>query len=164
LGVGRSVLGAGCSPQASSLPWHYTLYRSRFLWRCARMRLRRLCLAIFAFRLFLREPIQISRLRKSRFNHLTRSIATAFHRGTAAGRRLIRSIRDASTDFESQIRHLHPSARLSCRPALETYQIRALACAARHDSSTSAAHRQQPCRCRQQHLATRVCSLAEVFG
>src|SRR5437867_6494522 len=38
----------------------YTLYRSRFLCRCARIRLRRLCLAIFAFRLFLREPIQFS--------------------------------------------------------------------------------------------------------
>src|SRR5881397_3821539 len=34
----------------------YTLYRSLFLCRCARIRLRRLCLAIFAFRLFLREP------------------------------------------------------------------------------------------------------------
>src|ERR1051326_6535670 len=39
----------------------YALYRSRFLWRCALMRLRRLCFAIFAFRLFLSEPIQISR-------------------------------------------------------------------------------------------------------
>jgi hypothetical protein len=39
----------------------YALYRRRFLCRCAFMRLRRLCLAIFDFRLFLREPIQISR-------------------------------------------------------------------------------------------------------
>ena len=61
----------------------YTLYLSRFLWRCALIRLRRLCLAIFAFRLFLREPIQISRVHKSRFNHLTRSIATAFPRRIA---------------------------------------------------------------------------------
>ena len=37
----------------------YALYRSRFLCRFAFMRLRRLCLAIFALRLFLREPIQI---------------------------------------------------------------------------------------------------------
>jgi hypothetical protein len=37
----------------------YTLYLSRFLCRCALIRLRRLCLAIFAFRLFLSEPIQI---------------------------------------------------------------------------------------------------------
>jgi hypothetical protein len=39
----------------------YALYRRRFLCRCAFMRLRRLCLAIFALRLFLREPIQISK-------------------------------------------------------------------------------------------------------
>jgi hypothetical protein len=37
----------------------YNLYRNRFLCRCAFMRLRRLCLAIFAFLLFLSEPIQI---------------------------------------------------------------------------------------------------------
>src|SRR5262249_43672624 len=37
----------------------YNLYRSRFLCRCAFMRLRRLCLAIFAFLRFLSEPIQI---------------------------------------------------------------------------------------------------------
>jgi hypothetical protein len=37
----------------------YALYRSRFLCRCALMRLRRLCLAIFAFRLFFSDPIQI---------------------------------------------------------------------------------------------------------
>jgi hypothetical protein len=37
----------------------YALYRSRFLCRCAFMRLRRLCLAIFALRLFLSEPIQV---------------------------------------------------------------------------------------------------------
>ena len=36
---------------------NYALYRNRFLWRFARMRLRRLCFEIFAFRLFLREPI-----------------------------------------------------------------------------------------------------------
>src|SRR5207253_5813891 len=36
----------------------YALYRSRFLCRFAFMRLRRLCFAIFAFRLFLREPIR----------------------------------------------------------------------------------------------------------
>ena len=77
-GVGRWMFSASLR-----LAMHYTLYRSRFLWRCALIRLRRLCLAIFAFRLFLREPIQISRLHKSRFNHLTRSIATAFPRGIA---------------------------------------------------------------------------------
>jgi len=37
----------------------YNLYRSRFLCRCAFMRLRRLCLAIFAFLRFFREPIQV---------------------------------------------------------------------------------------------------------
>jgi hypothetical protein len=35
----------------------YDLYRKRFLWRFSFMRLRRLCLAIFAFLLFLSEPI-----------------------------------------------------------------------------------------------------------
>ena len=35
----------------------YALYRKRFLWRFARMRLRRLCFEIFALRLFFREPI-----------------------------------------------------------------------------------------------------------
>ena len=35
----------------------YALYLKRFLWRFARMRLRRLCFEIFALRLFLREPI-----------------------------------------------------------------------------------------------------------
>src|SRR5437660_8738082 len=42
------------------------------------------------------------RVHKSRFNHLTRGIATAFPRRIAAGRRLIRSIRNANTDFEWQ--------------------------------------------------------------
>ncbi len=37
----------------------YALYLRRFLCRFAFMRLRRLCLAIFALRLFLSEPIQI---------------------------------------------------------------------------------------------------------
>ena len=55
---------------------NYTLYRSRFLCRCAFMRLRRLCLAIFAFRLFLREPIQL--ICEARVNHLIRRIATQF--------------------------------------------------------------------------------------
>ena len=41
------------------------------------MRLRRLCLAIFALRLFLREPISFSDLR-SRSNHLIRHVATPF--------------------------------------------------------------------------------------
>jgi len=38
------------------------------------MRLRRLCLAILAFRLFLREPIQL--IREARFKHLISHIAT----------------------------------------------------------------------------------------
>jgi hypothetical protein len=41
------------------------------------MRFRRLCLAIFAFLLFLSEPIQIFKLRFG-FNHLMRCIATGF--------------------------------------------------------------------------------------
>jgi hypothetical protein len=45
-----------------SRPWpnewkSYDLYRKRFLWRFARIRLRRLCFEIFALRLFFREPI-----------------------------------------------------------------------------------------------------------
>jgi hypothetical protein len=47
----------------------YNLYRSRFLCRCAFMRLRRLCLAIFAFLRFLSEPIQIL-VTAIRLNHL----------------------------------------------------------------------------------------------
>ena len=42
------------------------------------MRLRRLCLAIFAFRLFLREPIQFFQSRNVRFNHLIHRVATRF--------------------------------------------------------------------------------------
>ena len=56
----------------------YALYRRRFLCRCAFMRLRRLCFAIFALRLFLREPIQFFCSRESRFNHLMRRVATYF--------------------------------------------------------------------------------------
>src|SRR5437763_15253590 len=41
----------------------YALYRSCFLFRFAFMLLRRLCFAIFAFRLFLREPIRFSNSR-----------------------------------------------------------------------------------------------------
>ena len=47
----------------------YNLYRSRFLCRCAFMRLRRLCLAIFAFLRFLSEPIRIL-VTAIRLNHL----------------------------------------------------------------------------------------------
>src|SRR2546430_153512 len=56
----------GCGRQARySLATNscYALYRSRFLCRFAFMRLRRLCFAIFAFRLFLREPIRFSNSR-----------------------------------------------------------------------------------------------------
>src|SRR5256885_12514884 len=56
----------------------YALYRRRFLCRCAFMRLRRLCLAIFALRLFLREPIQIFQICEFRFNHQMRYNATRF--------------------------------------------------------------------------------------
>src|SRR2546430_17378198 len=57
---------AGCASHGSGRPARYSLatnscyalYRSRFLCRFAFMRLRRLCFAIFAFRLFLREPIR----------------------------------------------------------------------------------------------------------
>jgi hypothetical protein len=39
------------------------------------MRLRRLCLAIFALRLFLREPIQVFQIREPAFNHLICHVA-----------------------------------------------------------------------------------------
>jgi hypothetical protein len=57
---GADIRRAKCSRQTSPpLPNEsdYDLYRKRFLWRFARIRLRRLCFEIFALRLFLREPI-----------------------------------------------------------------------------------------------------------
>ena len=67
-------------PTASALQQRqmdpYNLYRSRFLCLCAFMRLRRLCLAIFAFLRFLREPIQIL-LIGNRLNHLIHCSASA---------------------------------------------------------------------------------------
>ena len=57
-GFGKPPRAAASSAKANeTVP--YNLYRSRFLCRCAFMRLRRLCLAIFAFLRFLSEPIQI---------------------------------------------------------------------------------------------------------
>src|SRR6267142_5376132 len=57
-------LGIGRSPE-TPFAARYVLYLRRFLCRCAFMRLRRLCLAIFALRLFLREPIQIFKFASS---------------------------------------------------------------------------------------------------
>ena len=48
------------------------------------MRLRRLCLAIFALRLFFKEPIQVFRIREPGFNHLIRRIATEFFASSTA--------------------------------------------------------------------------------
>ena len=57
-GFGKPARAAASLAKANEIV-PYNLYRSRFLWRCAFMRLRRLCLAIFAFLRFLSEPIQI---------------------------------------------------------------------------------------------------------
>src|SRR5437899_13036636 len=54
------VLSCSRAVPAAQQP-RYALYRRRFLCRFAFMRLRRLCLAIFALRFFLSEPIQIFR-------------------------------------------------------------------------------------------------------
>ena len=61
--------GAAASLAKANETVPYNLYRSRFLCRCAFMRLRRLCLAIFAFLRFLSEPIQIL-VTAIRLNHL----------------------------------------------------------------------------------------------
>src|SRR4029077_12978757 len=61
--------GAAASRAKANETVPYNLYRSRFLCRCAFMRLRRLCLAIFAFLRFLSEPIQIL-VTAIRLNHL----------------------------------------------------------------------------------------------
>src|SRR5947199_8991976 len=58
------VLSCSRAVPAAQQP-RYALYRRRFLCRFAFMRLRRLCLAIFALRFFLSEPIQIFRFASS---------------------------------------------------------------------------------------------------
>lgn len=67
-GFGKPA-GAAASLAKANEILPYNLYRSRFLCRCAFMRLRRLCLAIFAFLRFLSEPIQIL-VTAIRLNHL----------------------------------------------------------------------------------------------
>ena len=67
-GFGKPA-GAAASLAKANETVPYNLYRSRFLCRCAFMRLRRLCLAIFAFLRFLSEPIQIL-VTAIRLNHL----------------------------------------------------------------------------------------------
>ena len=57
-GFGKPA-GAAASLAKANETVPYNLYRSRFLCRCAFMRLRRLCLAIFAFLRFLSAPIQV---------------------------------------------------------------------------------------------------------
>ena len=61
--------GAAASLAKANETVPYNLYRSRFLCRCAFMRLRRLCLAIFAFLRFLSEPMRIL-VTAIRLNHL----------------------------------------------------------------------------------------------
>ena len=61
--------GTLASPATANETVPYNLYRSRFLCLCAFIRLRRLCLAIFAFLRFLSEPIQIL-VTAIRLNHL----------------------------------------------------------------------------------------------
>jgi hypothetical protein len=75
LGLGKPPqAGASSAKRNETVP--YNLYRSRFLCRCAFMRLRRLCLAIFAFLRFLSEPIQIFSKCELRLNHLIRRSAS----------------------------------------------------------------------------------------
>src|SRR5947208_17059284 len=53
-----SCLNLPCrSAEANLRSRRYDLQRRRFLWRFSFIRLRRLCLEIFALRLFLREPM-----------------------------------------------------------------------------------------------------------
>src|SRR5213078_1472260 len=61
--------GTLAAPATANETVPYNLYRSRFLCLCAFIRLRRLCLAIFAFLRFLSEPIQIL-VTAIRLNHL----------------------------------------------------------------------------------------------
>jgi hypothetical protein len=74
-GFGKPARAAASSAKANETA-PYNLYRSRFLCRCAFMRLRRLCLAIFAFLRFLSEPIQIL-VTAIRLNHLIHCSASA---------------------------------------------------------------------------------------
>ena len=107
---GFGKLGVSFRQQRQMAP--YNLYRSRFLCRCAFMRLRRLCLAIFAFLRFLSEPIRIL-VTAIRLNHL-------IHRSASAGAGL-------ATCFPVMVRLLlsfYPACR--CLSASKT--VRSIVC------------------------------------
>ena len=106
-GFGKPAGAAASLAKANEIV-PYNLYRSRFLCRCAFMRLRRLCLAIFAFLRFLSEPIQIL-VTATRLNHL-------IHRSASAGAGL-------ATCFRVMVRLLlsfYPACR--CLSASKTVQ------------------------------------------